>query len=358
MASQKDVLGLIGLSVSLALLAFHRFTEITSWTELSSLLCFFVLLWISHIVKLLAFDKATSPLDWRMTYNILFDFRGIGTGKHDADTALETTDTKMTMSSSQKKKSRRLLSSSKDSQRRIFLLKRLASAAAILIVNQYYTIIYSQLLDLSYGDFHSSKQSYLRRIRIVTARETAIRSWIVFHFVWSSWTMFTASHDILAFAHVALGMDEPDDWPRLFGSVFEAYSIRRFWGKFWHHLVQRSYGTYGYFLSQKILRLSPGSLADRTCVRFSVFLISGIVHACITVQLGFKCGYWEDLAFFVMCFAALLFEEGMQRAAYRAFGEAWQNGWICRILGYIWVFGFFFWVLPKHQYPKVLCAPA
>ena len=357
-SSPKNSLGLIGLSVSLALLAFRRMTDITSWAELSSLLCFFVLLWISHIVKLLALDATIPPSEWRMIYKRLFDFRGINSSqKQDRGRPHDTSNMNMTFSS-EETESRRITGSSKVPEHRVFLLKRLASAATILLLNQAYTIAYSVLLQLSNADFHPSKQSYVHRIHTVTVRETTIRSWMVFNFVWSSWAMFTAIHDILAFVHVAIGIDEPKDWPRLYGSIFEAYSIRRFWGKFWHHLIQRSYGAYGTLLSQKILRLPPGSFADRTCVNFSVFLISGIVHGCITLQLGFKCGYWEDLAFFVMCYAALLVEKVVQRAASWAFGGAWPKRWICRILGYFWVFGFLFWVLPKHQYPKVLCAPA
>lgn len=37
-------------------------------------------------------------------------------------------------------------------------------------------------------------------------------------------------YDALCMIQVALFMSEPADWPPLFGSVFEAYSIRRFWG--------------------------------------------------------------------------------------------------------------------------------
>ena len=331
-APQKDNLGLIGLSISLALLAFRRVTDITSCAEMSSLLGFFLLLWISQIVKLLALDNTIPPLDWRVTYRTLFDFRGIGTENQQVEISHDNPDINVTVSSG-KQESRITTSSSKNSQHRIFLLKRLTSAVIILLLNHCYTTTYSLLLHLSYADFHSSKQSYLRSLRIVTARETAIRGWLVLHFVWSSWASLTAIHDLLAFVHVAVGIDEPEDWPRLYGSVLEAYSIRRFWGKFWHRLVQRSYGAYGSLLSQKILRLPPGSHADRICVNFSVFLISGIVHAFITVQLGFKCGYWEDLAFFVMNYAALLTEEAVQRAASRAFGGAWQSGWICRGLG-------------------------
>lgn len=129
---------------------------------------------------------------------------------------------------------------SKGSENRIFLLRRLASAIIILLLDQANTITYSMLLQLIYADFDPSKQSYLRRIRITTVRETTKRSWLVFNFVWSSWAIFAATHDLLAFAFVAFGIDEPEDWPSLYGSIFEAYSIRRFWGKFWHYLVQRT----------------------------------------------------------------------------------------------------------------------
>ena len=355
-ASQKDSLGLIGLSVSLALLAFRRVTDITSSAEWSSLLGFFVLLWISHIVKLLALDAHVPPSDWRMTYKALFDFRGIGTQKQRTEFSPDTPDMNVTVLGEEY--CTKTEHPSKASRNHTILLRRLASAIIILLLDQAYTITYSMLLQLTYADFDPSKQSYLRRIRTITVRETTIRSWLVFNFVWSSWAIFIATHNILAFAFVALGIDEPEDWPSLYGSISEAYSMRRFWGEFWHHLVQRSYRTYGSLLSQKMLGLPPGSFADRTCVNFTVFLISGIVHACITAQLGFTCGYWEDIAFFMMCYAALLVETGVQRFASLAFGESRPDGWICRLLGYTWVFGFLFWVLPKHQYPKVLCGPA
>ena len=355
-APRKDNLALTGLSVSLALLAFRQVTDITSTAEWSSLLGFFLLLWISHIVKLLALDTRVPPSDWRTTYETLFDIRGLGAQKQRAKISSDKPDMNVTVR--KEKECIETTRLSKGSRNRIFLLRRLASAMIILLLDQAYTITYSTLLQLTYADFDPSQQSYLRRIRTITARETTIRSWLVFNFIWSSWAIFTATHNLLAFAFVALGIDDPEDWPSLFGSIFEAYSVRRFWGKFWHHLVQRSYRTYGSLLSQKILGLPPGSSADRTCVSFAVFLISGIVHACITAQLGFTCGYWEDIAFFMMCHAALLVEASVQRFASLALRGIRSDGWICRLVGYTWVFGFLFWVLPKHQYPKVLCTPA
>ena len=73
---RKDSLGLLGLSTSLALLAFRGATDVTSWEEMSSLLGFFVLLWIFHVAKLLVLNKRTHHTDWGMAYKSLFDFRG------------------------------------------------------------------------------------------------------------------------------------------------------------------------------------------------------------------------------------------------------------------------------------------
>ena len=253
-ASQKDRLGLIGLSVSLAVLAFRRVTDITTWAEMSSLLGFFTLLWIFHVFKMLALDKVIPSLDWRMTYKALFDFRRISTEKQGVEYFRDIPDINM-IASSERKGNQRMTSASKRSQHRsIFLLKRLVSAVMILLLNQLYTITYSLLLHLSYADFHPQKQAYFRRIASITARETAIRCWLVIHFVWSSWSTFTATHDILAIAHVLLGIDEPEEWPRLYGSVVEAYSMRRFWGKCWHRLVQNRYGAYGSLLSRNMRR--------------------------------------------------------------------------------------------------------
>ena len=356
-ASPKDRLGILGLSVSLALLAYCRVTDITSWNELSSLLGFFGLLWITHIVKLVLLEKVKPPGDWRITYKNLFDFRGISTKEQNKKFTPQTPQTGKDVRASGEETRKNAGHRKSSQQRRIFLLKRLASVVTILLSNQIHTIAYSLLLQLSYDDFNPSKKTYIRRIHTVTLRETIIRSWLIFNFIWSSWAIFTAAHDVLAFAHVATGLDEPEDWPRLFGNPLEAYNVRRFWGRFWHSLVQRSYTAYGSVLSQGTLRLPPGSIADRICVNFTVFLISGIVHACITVQLGFRCGYREDLEFFLMCYAAMLVEEGVQHVVSRAFSKSWWSGWTGRGLGYIWVFGFLFWVLPKHQYPKVMCAP-
>lgn len=200
---------------------------------------------------------------------------------------------------------------------------------------------------------------YFRRIQMVTMRETLTRTWMVFHFVWSAWAVITGLHHALSIVFVGLILDAPQDWPSLYGSPYQMYSIRRFWGKFWHRIVYRTNLCYGSLISRKILGLRAGSAVDRLVINFSVFFISGVVHALVTLKLGFTCGYWEDIAWFCLNFAALVVEEAVQRFVHRARVLRNISGTSCvgKGFGLIWVFLFFFWSLPKTQYSKIVCGP-
>jgi hypothetical protein len=177
---------------------------------------------------------------------------------------------------------------------------------------------------------------------------------LVSYFVWHSWALNNGVYDALAFVSVILGICEPEDWPPLFGSLRAAWTVRGFWGEFWHRIVHRSYTGYGHLVAST-LRLAPGSWTRRLFVQFVVFLLSGVVHAVMTWQMGYTCGYFEDIQWFCLNFLAILVE-GATQSAWRKMG--WQlPAWIAQPIGYTWVFGFLFWSLPKTHYPKLRCAP-
>ena len=194
---------------------------------------------------------------------------------------------------------------------------------------------------------------------MVTKRETFTRTWLVFHFVWSAWAVITGLHHALSIVFVSLNLDTPQDWPPLYGSPYQMYSVRRFWGKFWHRIVYRTNLGYGSLVSRKILRLQADSAVDRLVVNFSIFFISGVVHALVTLRLGFTCGYWEDIAWFSLNFAALLLEEAVQNFVHQSpvLRKASEKSYVEKGIGMTWVFLFFFWSLPKTQFPKIMCAP-
>ncbi|KAL9064690.1 MAG: hypothetical protein Q9157_007737 [Trypethelium eluteriae] len=77
-------------------------------------------------------------------------------------------------------------------------------------------------------DFAADKEPFFRRINQVTLREFMFRTWITFQHVIPSWLTFSLVHTSISISAVLLG-GRPEEWPPLFGSIFEAYSVRRYW---------------------------------------------------------------------------------------------------------------------------------
>ncbi|KYG41771.1 hypothetical protein M433DRAFT_47282, partial [Acidomyces richmondensis BFW] len=98
-----------------------------------------------------------------------------------------------------------------------------------------------------------------------------------------------AAHAILSvFFVTALRTDDPQHWPPLFGSLSKAYTIRHFWGRFWHRTSVRPFMNFGELISRRLLCFAPDSEADKLCLVFTVFILSGIAHAAAAWRLGDK----------------------------------------------------------------------
>jgi hypothetical protein len=67
----------------------------------------------------------------------------------------------------------------------------------------------------------------------MTHRELQIRFFMSVYWIWIASLMLDFFHVLLSIFFVAvLRIDAPDEWPPLFGSRGQAYSIRRFWTRF------------------------------------------------------------------------------------------------------------------------------
>ena len=47
------------------------------------------------------------------------------------------------------------------------------------------------------------------------------------------------AYEACALLGVGLGFWEPQFWPPVFGSIWDAYTVRRTWGRFWHCILRR-----------------------------------------------------------------------------------------------------------------------
>jgi hypothetical protein len=237
-----------------------------------------------------------------------------------------------------------------------FVLGRLASVlivyAAQRIVDYFFPI-------LKFSDFHPAKTSLLRRIQHVTTREIAIRILFAIWHPFTSWSRLRVCHDGFAALSVGMGITGPDEWPYLFGSVKEAYSLRRYWSRFWHRNVYRPYTGLAHLVTGRLFRLRRGSLAYGFMVMFIVFGISGVAHAAVTANTGARCGYWADVHIMMLNFCGIVLEEAVGWVAASTGWDQLLNYHMRRCIGYIWVFSFMFWSTPKLYFPtqRWKCVP-
>lgn len=362
---------LLCLLTVFATLAYRGVTVEFASLEACHILCMFLLFYISHMTCALCMEEYVLPTthqwDWMAAYKMLFNARWIGT-KRQAPNVKESSSPPQGILSQELKPDIRPANRLKRlrialaSPRVIFIRNRLFSLFVIYVVSKLYdkltTSLFSEYFDnLGYEDFLPDKRVYLRRLSEVTARETIIRMWFVIFWNWSTYSTVTKVHDILAIFFVGIGIDEPQDWPTLYGSLREAYTMRGFWGKFWHSLVYRSYTNYGIVISTKIFGLPRRSMVGRLLVNFLVFFLSGCIHALVELQLGYTCGWRESIASYSGSFVAILVETIVQWAFRSLVGKYRGDSVISKAIGYAWVFGYLFWSLPKVQYSKLYCHP-
>ncbi|KAF7185922.1 Acetyltransferase aurG [Pseudocercospora fuligena] len=243
-----------------------------------------------------------------------------------------------------------------------FTTYRLAKAAAYLFIYIFILpLTFSpSILRVQLDDFSAVHTTYFRRINQVTYHETLIR--IIWTFLWALGPYLTleTAHALFSILFVVvLRTDEPEEWPPLFGSISEAYNLRRFWGVFWHRLIARPYSNFGRIVGKRMF----GGKTKGLVVAFVVFGLSGLAHAATAWLFGDN--HWKlDILWFLECFVGGAVEAvvlGLMRRAFMVIGQeqlwlAIKRSAVARLLGYCWVFLFFFWSVPKWQYPETaLC---
>jgi hypothetical protein len=217
-------------------------------------------------------------------------------------------------------------------------------------------------------DFAPSRQVFIRRLlspRIgppITHRELQIRFFISVYWIWIAYLMLDFFHVLLSIFFVAvLRVDAPDEWPPLFGSPGQAYSIRRFWTRFWHRLTVPSCASSGQLVTRRLAGMTPGSRPERVFITFWTFCLSGVCHTVADWQAGELSRPMDDIVFFLANFAAGVVESLIVTWVDRTWkrhgrGRVHQLLWSDagrKTIGFAWVLGFFFWVAPKWQYPKL-----
>lgn len=77
--------------------------------------------------------------------------------------------------------------------------------------------------------FRAEKQYIFRRVTDVTAEELGVRAGGVLGYALAASAALTMLHSLASATMVGLGIHDPEEWPSMFGSISDAWSIRRLW---------------------------------------------------------------------------------------------------------------------------------
>ncbi|KAI5460854.1 hypothetical protein BGZ63DRAFT_387923 [Mariannaea sp. PMI_226] len=173
----------------------------------------------------------------------------------------------------------------------------------------------------------------------------------------SVYSIMTMQFELGAALSVGIGLSKPEDWPPLFGSIAECYTISNVWGKFWHGYIRQPVLGFSHAIIHA-LGIPKHSILAYGIHLLTAFLISAFFHI---LSLAVVCeGYLpistlvSDMVCFFTAQAAGTTVEAAVIAQYGRYAEIikkthpkpllhhfMESQRACRVLGYFWVASWF-----------------
>lgn len=234
---------------------------------------------------------------------------------------------------------------------------------------EYVTLEY--LLDIKESHILPEQEGIIRRLLLpyvstrrlttpVTHREFQVRAFQAFDNIASDTLVLMLYHDLCAIVCIGLGLDESWEWPPFFGLISEAYTVRRFWSRYWHRSVYRSFSNHAALII-RTLGVRQGTSFSRTLSAFLVFGISSVMHAIVVWKHGSPCAWGRSMFYWILQPVAFVIESVVQLywGKLRRRVEEKLNlralDMFERTVGYIWVCAWLVWVTTKRRTPLMNC---
>lgn len=216
------------------------------------------------------------------------------------------------------------------------------------------------VIDILPSDVAPYQQSLWRPLDGLTARECLNVTFVTLSSFWTTFVYLDGTNALMAAFFVTIGLDDPEDWPPLFGNLSQAAGLRNFWSRFWHTLPMKPYKSIGEFVSFRVCRWSPRSFAHKSTIALVAFGLSGASHALVDWQRGSP-DWHLDIYWFLLnflgCTSESIFVKMLRHLAWRAGLErhlrTLEESWLGWFVGYIWVCVFFCWTVPMWRFPDI-----
>ncbi|KKK16037.1 hypothetical protein ARAM_004618 [Aspergillus rambellii] len=150
---------------------------------------------------------------------------------------------------------------------------------------------------------------------------------------------------------VLLGLSEPAAWPPVFGSLAEAWCLRRFWGIAWHQTLRQLLSANANYLAS-LLGVSPSSRRGYFFRLAFAFAVSGAVHSLVDMAFGVSLVKSGGIWFFALQVPGCVLESAVQSIA-SPLGNCTRLS-TKRKIGYCWVVLFLLCATPVWITPILL----
>lgn len=153
-------------------------------------------------------------------------------------------------------------------------------------------------------------------------------------------------------------LDEPDEWgTSLFGDLADCWTVRQYWGVYWHDYIRASFTAHTRLITRGVLRWENHSAARRAVESACVFGMSGLAHALVVyVQTEGRGEVWSIALWYSAQMLPIMVEGVVQtlwgrsrvKAAVRCRLGVREATRVERIVGYAWVLGWMLWSVPRY----------
>ncbi|GFF58371.1 hypothetical protein IFM46972_11086 [Aspergillus udagawae] len=201
------------------------------------------------------------------------------------------------------------------------------------------------------SEISDSKEVLLPTWEEWTARRAIAQMLFTISFGFVTRAAILGMYNLLAMFFIALGAYEPVDWPPIFGSLSDMYSLTRVWGIAWHQILRKLVTSNADFLLFDFLRLPQGILA-RSLRLIMAFATSALVHFLMDLGFGVSLDKSGALWFFCLQIPGIVVEDLVWWTCHgmiRGMSYRWRKA-----IGYAWVGLFFLWVTPVWLNPIIL----
>lgn len=148
-------------------------------------------------------------------------------------------------------------------------------------------------------------------------------------------------NSVCSILSVGLKISKPHEWPAMFASPLEAYTLRRYWGQMWHQTYRRFLTAHTNYAASA-LRLPPKSKITTYFKLFLSFFLSGFIHF-LGDYMYTEALFGGAINYFVLNACAITLEDMVIALGKRA---GLRESWRWRLVGYVWVVFIFAILLP------------